>query len=41
MTSIREAGEQNVAGMKDLESAAGHLRDMGNRLAALVGRYTV
>jgi len=41
MSSIREAGEQNVAGMKDLESAAGHLRDMGNRLAALVGRYTI
>ncbi len=41
MESIREAGKFNVAGMKEVESAAGHLRDMGRRLTALVERYRV
>ena len=41
MENIREAGEQNVTGMKELESAAANLRDMGRRLAALVEGYRI
>lgn len=41
MESIREAGKFNVAGMKEVESSAGHLRDMGRRLTGLVARYRV
>lgn len=39
MENIREAGNQNVAGMKDLESAARDLKDMGERLVDLLGQY--
>lgn len=39
MESIRTAGEQNVAMMKDLESASVDLREMGRNLSQLVERY--
>ena len=41
MVSIREAGNQNVEGMKDMEAAAQSLKDMGQRIADLIGRYTL
>lgn len=39
MESIQEAGKFNLAGMKEVEMAVGHLRDMGRRLTGLVERY--
>jgi methyl-accepting chemotaxis protein len=39
MENVKEAGQQNVAGMKDLEGAAEGLKDMGRRLTDLLGRY--
>lgn len=39
MESIRTAGEQNVAMMKDLESASVDLKEMGRNLSQLVERY--
>ena len=39
MGSIREAGSQNVAGMKDLEDTVRHLRDLGQGLLDLMKRY--
>ena len=41
MVSIREAENQNVEGMKDMEAAARNLKDMGQRIADLIGRYTL
>ena len=41
MESIKAAGEQNVAGMKDLEAASGGLKEMGQKLSLLIERYTV
>ncbi|QTX33337.1 methyl-accepting chemotaxis protein [Aminithiophilus ramosus] len=41
MESIREAGSQNVAGMKDVDSGARNLKEMGQRLTDLIGRYRV
>ncbi len=41
MESIRAAGEQNVSGMKELESASASLKETGNSLKLLVERYTV
>lgn len=41
MESIKAAGEQNVTGMKELETAAGGLKEMGHKLSCLVERYTV
>ncbi len=41
MESIREAGDQNVEGMKDMESAAQGLKDLGQHIADLIGRYTL
>ena len=39
MGNIREAGSQNVTGMRDLEETVSHLRDLGQGLLALLGRY--
>ena len=39
MGNIREAGSQNVAGMKDLEDTVRHLRDLGQGLLDLMKRY--
>lgn len=39
MENVKEAGQQNVAGMKDLEGAAANLKDMGRQLTDLLGRY--
>ena len=41
MASIREAGHQNVEGMREMENAAQSLKDMGQRIADLVGRYAL
>ena len=39
MGNIREAGSQNVTVMRDLEETVSHLRDLGQGLLALLGRY--
>ncbi|RQD55694.1 MAG: methyl-accepting chemotaxis protein [Desulfonatronovibrio sp. MSAO_Bac4] len=39
MESIREASEQNVASMKELETAALQLRDLGKKLKHLMEHY--
>ena len=41
MASIREAGHQNVEGMREMENAAQGLKDLGQRIADLVGRYAL
>jgi methyl-accepting chemotaxis protein len=41
MENIKVAGEQNLAGLKDLESASSNLKDLGKDLAGLINRYTL
>lgn len=41
MESVKEAGVQNLAGMKDVERAAKGLKDMGQSLSDLINRYQV
>ena len=41
MENVKEAGIQNLAGMKDVERAAKGLRDMGQTLSSLINRYQV
>ncbi len=41
MESIKEASQQNVASMKQLETAAQALKDVGHKFTDLVGRYKV
>ncbi len=39
MESVKEAGVQNLAGMKEVDRAARSLKDMGQRLSDLIDRY--
>ncbi|GAB6057735.1 methyl-accepting chemotaxis protein [Desulfonatronum parangueonense] len=41
MLNIKEAGNQNVSAMRQLEAAARGLRDMGLKLGELIGKYKV
>jgi methyl-accepting chemotaxis protein len=41
MESIKQASAQNVAGAKQLETAARNLNELGQRLKQMVGRYKV
>ena len=41
MENVKEAGTQNLAGMKDVESSAKGLKDMGQTLSKLIDRYQV
>lgn len=41
MENVKEAGIQNLAGMKDVESSAKGLKDMGQTLSKLIDRYQV
>ncbi|SMP72718.1 methyl-accepting chemotaxis protein [Desulfonatronum zhilinae] len=41
MVNIKEAGNQNVAAMRQLEAAARGLRDMGTKLGELIGKYKI
>jgi methyl-accepting chemotaxis protein len=41
MESIKQASIQNVDSSHQLESAAGNLQELGQRLKVLVNRYTV
>jgi methyl-accepting chemotaxis protein len=41
MENIRQAGEQNVDGTRQSETAAHNLHDLGQKLRELVGRYRV
>ena len=41
MENVKEAGIQNLAGMKDVERAAKGLKDMGQTLSTLINRYQV
>ncbi len=41
MENVKEAGIQNLAGMKDVERAAKGLKDMGQTLSNLINRYQV
>lgn len=41
MVNIKEAGNQNVAAMRQLEAAARGLRDMGVKLGELIGKYKI
>ncbi|SDB01849.1 methyl-accepting chemotaxis protein [Desulfonatronum thiosulfatophilum] len=41
MVNIKEAGNQNVSAMRQLEAAARGLRDMGLKLSELIGKYKV
>jgi methyl-accepting chemotaxis protein len=41
MESIKQASAQNVAGAKQLETAARNLNELGQRLKQMVERYKV
>lgn len=41
MENVKEAGIQNLAGMRDVERAAKGLKDMGQTLSDLINRYQV
>ena len=41
MESIKQASAQNVAGAKQLETAARNLNELGQRLKQMVARYKV
>ena len=41
MESIKQASTQNVAGAKQLETAARNLNELGQRLKQMIERYKV